>query len=271
LGIDVFAFTAYRPFLLAWRDDPERRTSQNDLAREAKCSKSLLSQIFAGERDLRPHRAGTFARALGLGADEARYFEDLVVAEHGASLGVRRAAKARVLAARRFRSGQRISDPQARLFSRWYLPAIAELARCPGFRADPAWIAASLVPAISEIEAEEALATLQELGFLVPTPEGGLAPASPTWSTGSEVDEDAVAAALRAHHVSVLQLAARALTEVPPDRRQYDTLTLVTSPAAIPELKRRVAAFQMELIEICERYPPEMVAHVGLQFFPLSR
>jgi hypothetical protein len=42
-------------------------------------------------------------------------------------------------------------------YSKWYLPAIRELAASRGFRGDPAWIASHLTPPISKREARTAV------------------------------------------------------------------------------------------------------------------
>jgi uncharacterized protein (TIGR02147 family) len=266
----VYDFTDYRSYLRAWLAAPGRRLSQNALSKKVGLSKGMTSQTLAGTRDLAPHRARDFSDALGHDPEERKYFEDLVIAEHGATLQERRSARARLLAARAFRTSRRITDPQARLFSRWYYPAVAELVRCRGFQDDPAWIARTLVPNITEIEAEEAVAVLLELGVLVRTDQG-LRSSEANYTTGWEVDHDAVSEALREHHRTMLRHAGEALSQFSAEQRQFDTLTVPVAAEALPEVKRRMAEFQMELVQLCERNPGDLLVHLGFQLFPVSR
>jgi uncharacterized protein (TIGR02147 family) len=109
----------------------------------------------------------SFVSALGLDEDDARCFAALVDREHGATLSARRRANAALAAARAFHAARRLDDLTCRLFGEWYLQAIAELARCEGFRPDPEWIADVLRPRIAPADAESAIDTLCELGLLV--------------------------------------------------------------------------------------------------------
>ncbi len=267
----IYDYTDYRRYLKDWLEERKGRPSLRGLAKKLGCSPALLSGVLNGVRDISQPLAEKVPEALGLDAEERAYFLALVAANQGETLEVRRQAHGRVMTARRFHSARRLGDAMHLVFSRWYYGAILELSRCAGFREDPAWIAATMVPTIHEDEAAAALETLLEAGFLLRGPDGRLVGADTHWVTEHDVTAN-TAPSLRDLHRWVLARASDALTEFQRDERHFGTMCFAAPEAALPEIKRVIARFEEELITHNGPAPgSDRLFQLSIQLFPLSR
>ena len=152
------------------------------------------------------------------------------------------------------------------------MPAVAELARCAGFQADPAWIARQLRPTITEDEAAEALADLVGLGLLVRDEGGRLVRGSESWATEHEVDQNIVAMALHELHKQGMNRALDALERDPHTERQFGVVTAAIPAGELEALKALVARFQESFMHRCDAAEgqPNQVYQLNVQFFALS-
>ncbi len=149
----------------------------------------------------------------------------------------------------------------------WYIPAIRELAARPDFRADPAWIAAILVPAISKARAKKALEVLFRLNLLVEGDDGLVRRADALVSTGEQTRSIHMAR----FHREMLERAVQAL-EMPSTEREISSVTLCMGPEGLAKLKEATRSFRRALLALEElEGDPAQVYQVNLQLFPLSR
>ncbi|MFT5460425.1 MAG: hypothetical protein ACI9K2_006944 [Myxococcota bacterium] len=263
----IYAYVAYRQYLRAWMAARPNR-SLRFLADRVQRSKSLVSMVCSGARSIPPHDASTWAGGLRLEGHEREYWVDLIAKEEASTLRTRQAAFHRVRATRAFHGAQPVGDAQ--IFGAWYIPAILELARCGGFRSDPEWIASVLCPRVSVEEAAEALERLTALGVLR-FDAGRVSVDNAPLATGLQVDDDALALALRSYHQSVLSHAIDAIDTVDQAERYIATLTLALGPGGLPALIERLQTLQIEAVEpfrVTEG--GERVVTVALQVFPAS-
>jgi len=221
-----------------------------------------------GARDLSSQMAPRFARACGLGKTEAEFFCELVAYGQADTTEEKQRAQERLARFRRFREAHRLLDEQTAYHKSWYMPAIRELASLPRFREEPKWIAAALEPAISERQAREALETLERLGLLVRDATGRLRQAQALVTTGP----GPLGHQVFVYHHTMIDLAKRALDQLPREERDISCLTLSISERALPELKQRLFEFRQELLQLAElEAAAERVVQVNFQLFPLSR
>lgn len=168
---DVFAYLSYRAYLQDWFDEQkaaDRRYSHRLFARRASVrSPSLLKEVIAGRRNLTTVTIEGFIRAMRLSHASASFFTALVRFDQAGTVDEKAKAWERIAASRRFRSARPIDASMVRYLSHWYYPAVRELAWRDDFVADPAWIAARMLPKITAGQAKDALQTLQELKMLV--------------------------------------------------------------------------------------------------------
>lgn len=243
---------------------------QRSLAQALERSEGWLSLVLSGQRVLDPDLVDGIAAFLGFDPDRSLYFSALVDLD-SRSPRTKRAAWSTVQATQRQRSAAQFTEDIARAYASWYVAAITELARCDGFRADPAWIASTLQPQVSVAEAEAALMLLVRLGQLVPDDEGGLRPGSEIWSA-SELPPGPISEAIARLHRDALGIAVDAIDTARYNERHNGTVIFAIS-------EERYAAFLAQLRELERQLvsaatepgdDPNRVYLLSLQLFPVS-
>jgi len=270
--VHVFEYSDYRRFLRDYYAAQKLKSpafSHRNFSRRAGLrSSNFLSLVMKGERNLSSEMAPRFARACGLVKREAEFFCELVSYDQAKSTDEKQRAHERLARFRQFRETHQLDDEQAAYHAHWYMPAVRELATLPGFREDPAWIAAILEPPISERQASEALDTLCRLGLLVRDEHGKLTQAQALLTTGS----GPLGHHIFVYHQAMLDLAKRALDRLPREERDISSVTLSISESAWHRLKQRIVEFRQELLQLAAPSgEPERVVQLNFQMFPLSR
>jgi uncharacterized protein (TIGR02147 family) len=269
---EVFGYLDHRRFLsdwFGWKKSRNATFSHRVFARRAgQKNPSLLGQVIAGRRNLTPRTTAAFSRAMALSEEEESFFQMLVQLDRAGTDSDRNRVWEQISASRRFQQARRIEGASFRYLSRWYFPAIRELAARLDFRTDPSWIAATLRPRITTAQAEDALSSLQEMGLLQPDETGKLRPAQATIATPHEI----VDLAVHNYHAGMIKLASEAIARFPAEDRHLGAVTVSIPRAMLGELKAEIAAFQERLLDLCDRSeaPSEQVFQINLQCFPLS-
>ncbi|HHH27276.1 MAG TPA: TIGR02147 family protein [Polyangiaceae bacterium] len=268
----VYEYVDYRRFLedhYKARKRQDKKFSFRFFARRAGLSSSnFLKLVMDGKRNLGATTIDKFVTALKLTPDEASFFADLVAFDQAETVVERNRAFERVAANRRFRRARRLEGPLFRYLTRWYYPAVRELAGREDFKEDPAWIAKQLTPTITVGQARSALKTLQELGLLVADESGRLVRGDTSLTTGHEVRS----VVIPAYHRQMIERAADALERVVPEERDMSALTVCIKATSLADLKERIHRFREEMLERCDREEdPQQVYQLCIQLFPLSK
>ncbi len=268
---DIFGYLDYREFLADYYEAAKannRAFSYRYFSRRAGYSSpNFLKLVIMGERSLGAESVERFARALKLDGDETRFFRDLVAFNQAKTSEDKSAAFERVGASQRFRSARRLDSAYFTYLSRWYYPAIREMAARKDFRADPEWIAAQLLPPIRPSEAREALDVLFELGLLVRAPDGSLRRGEASLTTGHEVRSLAIGN----YHRQMLTRAGESIELVAREQRDLSALTVCIAADTAAELKDRIHEFRERLLDRCDRdLEPNVVYQLNIQLFPLT-
>ncbi len=271
MDIDVFQYQDLRRYLAdvyAWKKEHTRGFSFRSFSKRIGVkSPNHLKRVIDGERNLTDSMARTYAKALGLRGEAATYFCDLARFSRARTHDEREAAWRAMMHSARYREAHAQDVRFATYCSRWYLPAIRELAGCPDFRANPAWIARQLVPPITKEQAEEALAILLDLGLLERR-DGTVVRRDAVVTTGPETR----GLHIRQYHRSMLDRAAESMELIHHAERDISSVTLCVSDRKLPELKAEIQAFRKRLMALAEEHPhPDRVVQFNVQLFPLSR
>lgn len=267
----VFAYLDARRYLgdfYAHKKAHSAGFSYRSFARRAGSrSPNHLKLVVDGDRNLTPETARKFAAACGLTGAAVTYFVDLVAFTQARTTDEKTASYERLLQFREHRAIHRIDVAYGQYHSRWYVPAVRELAFRKDFRPEPAWIAQQLVPAISARDAEDALTLLRDLGLLEDR-DGRLVPGEPLVSTGPEVK----GVHYLQYHRAMIARALAALDDLPAKERDISSVTLCLGKDALPRMKEKIRAFRRELLQLsADEADPVQVVQINLQLFPLSR
>jgi uncharacterized protein (TIGR02147 family) len=267
--VDVFRYLDYRRFLAdVYASQKRRGLSYRAFARRAGLgAPNYLKLVIDGERNLTPAMAERFAEAVGLGGDASAYFCELVAFSQARGATQKALHHQRLLSFRRYREAHKLDGAHADYHSAWYLPAIRELVSRDGFRDDPKWIAAQLIPPIKPSEAKQALATLLRLGLIERDAERHLRQTSAVLTTGPETQGLYIAT----YHAEMVKRAIAAIDLVPAPQRDISALTLCVGETGLTRLKQRIQSFRRELLELAESETDRcQVVQLNFQLFPLS-
>lgn len=270
-GADIFEYLDHRAYLKDHYTEQKARGrgfSYRAFSRRAGLrSPNYLKLVIDGERSLTPSMAARFGAACGLVEDEAEYFVDLVAFNNAKTATERAERYGKLTGFRRYRAAHRLALAQDAYHSKWYLPAIRELAARADFVGEPAWIAARLRPTITKRQAKRALAILIDLGLLRQDESGAVAQSEPLVSTGAV----ATGVNIVAYHRAMLEQASASMDHFTGAERDISSLTLCLGPTGLERLKQRVVRFRRELLELsATEDDPEQVVQVNFQVFPLS-
>jgi uncharacterized protein (TIGR02147 family) len=267
----VFDTLSHRDYLQRWFDwkkASNTRYSHRAFAMAAgQRSPSLLLNVIKGRRNLTDETVTAFCKAMKLPAADAGFFRLLWAFDAANTPEERNAAWRRIAATQHFRRSHRLEGEAFRYLSTWYLPAIRELALCPGFRPNPSWIARTLRPRIREREAAAALTTLQDLGML--HIDGDVVTVQDvSVSTPHEV----TGLAVHNYHRQMLDRARDGIEDIAPAERHLAAITVAVPSSLLPDLKTQIGRFLEDMLERCDASaePHEQVVQLGVQLTPLS-
>lgn len=157
-----------------------------------------------------------------------------------------------------------LDEDRYQMISDWAHAAVLSLINTVDFQDDPHWIAGRL--GIPPKRAAEVVERLIRLGILQRT-RRKLLPSLSRVMTSDGVPSSALR---RAHHLN-LDLAGRALDEVPVALRDFFSLTIAVEPARLSELKADVRKFFREMNEKYDSLKGREVYRVCSQVFPLTK
>lgn len=246
----------------------ERGWAQRDLAQALGVSEGNVSMLLAGRRSLTdPAVIAKFTHVLFGSAEEAAWFEALVdlQASHPRA---RRAAEAVVRNTIAHLSAPSPHYEVIELQADWRVSAILELVTCVGFRPDPEWIGAQLIPPSDPVEVAALWERLLALGLVTPRSDG-------TFDARSVIQPPdlrrraAVAAAEL--HEAVLELAAASLHRGD-DVRRGGVVTAALSEETAARMRVRVLEMEQELVAMAaeDAGPRNRVFVATLQLFPCT-
>lgn len=265
----VFRYLDYRAFLRDYYlEGKTRGLSYRSISKRAGVkSSNYFKLVIDDKRNLSDPMALRFGEAVNLEGSELDFFCDLVRFNQAKTASARAAAYERLNGFRMYRKVRRLESAQWEYHSKWYLPAIRELASRDDFVPEAHWIASRLCPSIKISEARHALSVLFTLGLLEKEDDGSVRVTDNLVSTGPETRNVHV---VNYHH-AMIDHARASLDRFPGKDRDISGLTLCLGENGIATLKERVGRFRRELLELSElEREPKRVFQVNFQVFPLS-
>jgi len=253
---EVESFSDYRLFMRSRIAElREGGRTYRDMADAAGfASKGFLKHVADGERHLSIQAAPRVAAALELGPRETRVFVNLVRLVRETSDEARLEAWRGVMREHKSASA-RLQRDQFEAYTRWYPFVLRELAGMPGFRENYSWLARRLRPKISQSMARAGMRLLERVGLLERDAAGELRQATVSLETGPIVKSLAV----RTYHRAMLELASKALEQLPKQERNVTSLMLPMTRDEYDEVTAKVRAFRKELLTWWEQRRAEAV------------
>ena len=266
---EIFRYAEYRSYLrdfYLFLKAGNPAVSHRYLAGKVGFDAGQFAKILASKRNLTPGMVLKFADLFKLNRAEKDYFELLVLANHAKSPAERSALLAR-LQPKRPKPAKPIAIGLEDYYRNWYHIAMRELLGFYPFRGDWAALAKMLSPALTEIQAREAVELLSVLGFIKKDAQGRYRVADPHITSGYKNSSQAVQRFVKAG----LDLGKEALDGFPKEARNFSTLSFSTSENHYLQSQEKIRLFRKELAdEIDKVEKPERVYQLNIQLFPLS-
>ena len=266
---NVYAYMDYRLFLREWMDDEKIRRpviSYRWMGLKLLMDPSLLAKILAAERHLSASRVQPVVDLVGLAGLEAEYFRVLV--QYGKS---KSAQEAQVcfskLAELRRVAPVAVDDAQASFWDSWVHVAVRSLISCGNFGDKWERIGSLLHPRVGVDQVRDAMAVLDELGFVAKDGDGFWRVREPFLRDGKGPQ----VRALRHFHRQSLLLAVEALEGLPTSLRDVSSVTVSIPETGYAEIAEMVRDFRSRVLTAVSRMQaPDRVYQISLQVVPLA-
>lgn len=229
---------------------------------------NYMHLICTGQRKLTLKAAKDLSSNLHLRGDEKRYFELLVCHESTTSPNQKEEFFSEIIELKHKSLPSVVERDMLEYLSEWFYPVVRELANYADFRADPEWIAARVIPAITVKQASEALDLLLRIGFLVREENSDkVIPKDIHITTGSLVRSMSVTR----YHQVMIELARSALTTVKSQARDFQAITIPVSEKLMHEIKSDITMFWQSMLEKSQQCSEvDRIYQLNIQLFPVS-
>jgi uncharacterized protein (TIGR02147 family) len=250
----VFNYVNYRHFLrdmYLFKKTRNPSFSENAFIYAAgfgKNSRGYLGLVVKHKRNLTSKSILGFSTAMELSAEEALYFENMVLFNQADTEKEKLRFFERMKVGARGKTAKlvRVLEHQYRYLNEWHLVVLRELIVLADFREDPEWIAHKLGRKLSKDKIREGLDDLQGLGLITRNAEGRLVQSEPV-----VLFEDTTAnfrSSTNLHRQFALG-AADAVTALPYERRAAQLITLSIPRARFEELREEMKTFTKKILE----------------------
>jgi uncharacterized protein (TIGR02147 family) len=222
---NIYNFSDYREFL----KDRYRQLKESDplfsfryFSKQAGFgSPNYLKLVMDGKRNLSAEAIGKFAKGLRLDNHESEYFRYMVEYNQCENVPKKKVYEAKLMYLRELFKVKTLIPELYDYYHEWYHAAIREMIKKGKVKNDPTMIAQSLVPTISEADAQASVALLVKLNFVAEGADHMLVSTETT-----EIDSTSAAMAQKIYYEQMAELAAQSLYTQGPETQDFESITL---------------------------------------------
>jgi uncharacterized protein (TIGR02147 family) len=267
----IFEYLDYRKFLRDFYTEKKRKNphfSYQIWAHSAGFrSKSFFPELISGKKNVASGAVDTIARSIGLDGKSFAYFEALVAFNQAVTHKQKARAWAKLTEFNRRSSARLLMQSQHDFYRQWYHHTVRELIVMHDIGSDWERLASLVVPAITPRQAKASVRLLLRLGLV--RKKGKRFELTDTVVTsGDEVRSVAVTE----FHLQNLDVAKKAVTDVPSIERDISCVAASLSPKGYGAVKEEIRRFRERLVNIVEKdAEQDRVYHVNIQLYPTSK
>ena len=273
----VFDYSDYRVFLkdmLEYKKSINPSFSENAFIFAAgfgKNSRGYFGLLMKKKRNLTTKSIIGFSSAMSLSAEEAIYFENMVMFNQVDT------EQEKIMFFERMKVGARgkraklvdVLEHQFRFMNEWHLIVLKEVILLNDFKEDPAWIATRLGNRVSEEKITEGLNDLMALGMITRDQNGKLVPCEEIVFSNDNSQN------FRSSKNLHKQFAIKASESIdlPYEKRGAQLITLCIPKSRFEELRNEMKSFTKKILE---EYPPsqtepnDLVVQLGQQLLQIT-
>jgi len=209
---------------------------------------SALSKILRGKRKITPLMHSRLGKRLGLPESQINSYLSFAKVSESQDLGPPYTS---------------MPTEIFEVISDWYHHAILELMKLQNFQNNPKWIAQKLD--LSPNQARIAMERLVRVGLA--TDEGKLI--SPQ---NTSLNNDLKAGAYRQLQEQILELALRAVREIPIEHRDQSSMTMAVDSRRLPQARELIKRFRRQVCKLLQDSDHlDAVYQLSVSLYPLSQ
>jgi uncharacterized protein (TIGR02147 family) len=230
-------------------------------------SPNFLLLVIQGKRNMSEKIGESVAKVFELTLPEKDYFLALVRKENAENAAQLEEADHALLRALSKLTTKEITRGNTEILARWFHLVVRELVFLPDFNPSGEWISNRLNQLITPEEAHKSLDFLLRTGFLKKDDAGKWQATDPVVDTGEHFSNASV---LRTH-LETMAVWQSILPGLPENKRELGLLNIPISSAKIPEFKKRIRAFQDEIVGWLQSETEfDEVVQLGCYLIPLT-
>lgn len=272
---NISEYTDYRKFLQDYYEEARAKNPhysyQLFAIKAGLKSKGFLHNVLHGKRSISRANIFSISQAMRLDKYEMEYFEILVAFAQAKNIQERTHFFERLSAIKS--SGPKAWQPQIvrneqfEFYSNFHHSVVRSLIGMFGFKNDYKWLAKRVYPSITPSQAKKSVALLERLGFIKKQKDGSFALVSTTIAAPPEL----ISVAIQNFHRQSGELALKALSQLPLEKRNISGVTLGISKETYSTICEEIQAFRTRLLQIAEAdRNADETFQLNVQFFPVS-
>jgi uncharacterized protein (TIGR02147 family) len=273
--VNLFEYLDYRTFLWDFIADKKKENpyfSERMIASRLGCNPGFFNRVLKAARNLSPHYVLKLGALLKLNGKQKHYFELLVNYNQAKKqiekdhyfhqLDVFRASKAKPTIA-----------AQHALYSQWFYVVLRELINivpCKDASDETCRkLAKYFEPKVPVEQLRQAMATLDELGFLDKKGNGAFSVKEHFITSGMDIPQVVINRVL----MQFMDLAKMSVDRFPREKRSLSTLTVSVSEKGYEKIKEKLDQYRREIFSMVNEEDDaiDRVYHLNLHLFPVSK
>ena len=273
--INVFDYTDFRKYLTNYYAERKRnnpRFSYQIIADKAGIkSKGFIYNIINGKKILSKSNIFKLSKALEHNQYEADYFENCIAFSQSDDTIERKTLLEKLNKAKNIRKEpsrtQLLRKDQYEFISNWYHVMVRSIIGMYGYKGDYRKLAKMVNPPITATQAKHSVQLLEKLGLINRGENGDCTLSEAGLTTGKDV----TSIAFQNFHLSCIDLAKRAISVFPQNKRNMTGLTLGISEKSYDRICDEIRMFQTKIMEIANTdKEANRVYQLNFHFFPAS-
>lgn len=228
---------------------------------------SFIVKILMGKRHIKESLIPDLVALCKLEGNEAEYFETLVYFTKARSDAQIKLYFEKLLSLKSV-THYNIHESQFEYFNKWYYAAVRSAVEYFDFSVDYKSLAQHMNPKITQKQAKESIALLQNLK-LIEKDEEGVYKLTKNHLTTSEKWKNI---AIRDYQRDVIAMSADSIARDHKDIRDISTITMAIEADKLPLFKTMLKEFREAVInQVDEMATPDSVYQLNLQMIPLTK
>ncbi len=273
---DIIYYTDYRKFLRDYYSAKKKQVkgfTYQVFADQAEFSAvSFLKMVIDGKKNLTEESVGKVARALKLKKKSAEYFKNIVFFTQVKSIAEKKRYLGRIDRYRKQNKPELLLAGEYDYLRNWLHVVVRETVELHDFDENPVQIAKKLRYGVKPDEIKKSLTFLIEHGFLKRDKKGRLVKRDKTLSNGTIPHDEELELIARSYHLKMIELAGKAVSELPKELRHVINGTLSMSRENYDIACKRIGTLFYELLELAgSDEGADEIFQLNINLFPMSR